>query len=309
MLYYFLESYLLPNIVHFQAVTSGDEEEAYQAVRFWRNATDSRPICNILLRQDMIYLLSTLSKMHLDNWPNMQSDVVRLISNVCAASKLLASQLVKELSNSLDQPAVLQALFQAHEEYSQLVLHQGAGLSLQGIKWQFPREWLDCDLVAASKRGVALHVPSHMTLADVTDVVFASVELKPEQMISVGARSISIDGHSIRISDSVALWNTVHKVPIDGELWEIGPGEILLRHDNHDISAIPVAQLRSGETILLMISPPLTPHLQTAAIKTVCLLQPEGLDNYERCDVVCHAPFVQGMPISHRITPDFSFTC
>ena len=268
-------------------------------MRFWRNASAVPSLCAALTQVDMVGVLAALSRMQLHRWACMQSDMARLVSNVCVAAPQLASRLVQELTATLDQPAILQALFLAHEDYCVLTLEAGSGMLEHSAKWNVPREWLDCSLAALAAQDVAIRVPTHLSLAEIAVVLFGKLPAKIEQNVRPQVGAVSIDGTELAVAQSISFVNTEAKESVDGKLWDVSPSEILIRHENNTVTCLSLAQLRNGQFLFIgggSDRSAVARSICCEQIGTVCLLQLEGTEDYHSLSIVCQATPAIGLP-------------
>ncbi len=276
---------------------SEDEEQAYLAVRFWRNATVEPDVCTFLQSRDFMSLLEPLSRLNFQQWPSMQSDVTCLISNICTALPDSSVAMVSHLSGTLDQPAMLRALFLARDDYCYLTVSQGEGVTSHDIIDKFPEEWIDFDLDSLCEHALLLKVPSHHTLSDLVGILFEGHEFSNTQEVQVGFHCIQVDNRRCSIGEQLNFLNTETKDYTSGLLWEVTSSEVWIRLSNGTVNIVPISQLENGVFILVDEDggSQLWEQTRSLSLKQLCQMQSILSPSRQKISVVCRAKLALGL--------------
>jgi hypothetical protein len=284
-----------------------DAEEVFHSLRFWRHASVDPTFCGLLKQRNLASLFQQLSSLNFSLWPLMQLDYVDLLTNVCHNDpNTCLSALQRGVSTSDLQPLMLKALLTSHADYVHAVLSLGDVIQDQNLPLSIPSEWIDVDISLLTSSAIALRIPSHLCLNEISDIIFANCSVTNNQVVTAGLDTVSINGASFHIGQTVSFYCNNNKETISGILWSVFANEIWVRNKHGSVMVITLSDLRSG-TWLLIIAEKLLQMTENIMIPLRVLAQHQP-HLFQRFRVTCQQSLHWGtlMTFCRYIYIDFS---
>ena len=207
-------------------------------------------LCHALASDTLLKLVSLSNCEPLRSNAVAQSDLIRLIQNICRANPPFCARLTKHLQNGESSQTMLRSLLSFSSDTVTVFLLRGDSFFDESCFPLIPEAWIDVQHQYIASKGIALTVPAHLTLAEVVSILFSKFDKTPRQSVSCSTKgNLMIDNREHMLGEIVAIFNAESQETMTGQLWAVSQNEFWLELQSGMLKLVSFSSLRSGANI------------------------------------------------------------